>query len=244
LPLVIDAAQLPNDSMKTKIAKRLFRELEQLSESAPELLARLSVDLPSMAPQLYPFDSLIGVVRDVIGDFRPPAVDGREEKSSDFAKDLGQSLSGLLYTAGASALSSDEVIASAIATIESNFPEHAEGLSSFVRNVLGCRNLLLSFKSTALREDNENIVVDSKIIIDIRPIFDFDPSEAIRAHTLLYRLKITHRTTSNVETKIYTLSQVALDELSEAVDRSKRKIGQLKSTPMEQTLGLLLEEEQ
>jgi len=228
--------------MKTKISKRLFRELVKLAESESKLLSQLAVDLPGIAPHLYPFDSLIGVVRDVIGDFRPQGAGRTDEKQADFATDLGQSLTALLYTAGASALSNEEVIAAAIETIETNFPEHAESLSSFVRRVLGCRNLLLSFKSTALREDNENIVVDTKIIVDIRPIFDFDPAEAISAHTLLYRLKVTHRTSNDVETKIYTLSQDALDELSRAVDRSKSKIEQLRSTPLASALGLLLEE--
>lgn len=228
--------------MKTNISKRLFRELETLADSNPATLGSLAEDLTSITPQLYPFNSLIGIVRSSVGGLKLPSPAGGGENQADFANELGQSLTALLYTAGASSLSSEEVIAAAIETIETNFPAHAEALTAFVRRVLACRNLLLSFKSTALREDNENIVVDSKIIVDIRPTFSSDPSEAISAHTLLYRLKITHRTSNDVETKIYTLSQDAIEELSRALDRSKGKIEQLRSVPLEKTLGLLLEE--
>ena len=213
-----------------------------LAESAPELVSRLAEELPKIAPQLYPFDSFLGVVRAVVGPFQPADGGRPSDKRADFAADLSQALTSLLYTAGASALSAEESISSAIETIEAHFPENAEILSSFVLAILGCRNLLLSFKSTALREDNENIVVDSKIIVDIRPIFDFDASAAINAHTFLYRLRVTHRTSNDVESKVYTLSQVALDELSRALVRAKDKIEQLKSSPLSGTLGVLLEE--
>lgn len=228
--------------MKTKISKRFFRELAILAKSDPSLVKSLAQELPKITPQLYPFDSFLEVVRGIVGQFQPPQNDRPLESRVDFAADLSQSLTSLLYTAGASSLSNGEAISSAIATIEANFSDHLEILTEFVQSVLGCRNLLLSFKSTALREDNENIVVDSKIIVDIRPIFDFDISSEINAHTFLYRLKITHRTSSDVESKVYTLSQDALDELSHAVDRAKEKIEQLKSLPLSGTLGVLLEE--
>jgi len=230
--------------MKTKIPKRFFRELAILAGSAPELVARLADELPKIAPQLYPFDSLVGVVREVVGGFHPPEAERVNDRRVDFSADLSQSLTSLLYTAGAASLSINEIIDSASETIETSFPEHAEILSSFVRGILSCRNLLLSFKSTALREDNENIVVDSKIILDIRPIFDFDLSEAVNAHTFLYRLKLTHRTSNEVESKVYTLSQDALDELARALGRAKDKMELLRNLPLSRTLGVLLEERQ
>jgi hypothetical protein len=230
--------------MKTTIPKRLFRELSKLAEDAPDKLVSLGNDLTQVAPQLYPFDSLSATVRRSIGVFKPDLADPSrsDDRQREFSGELAQSISSLLYTAGASHLPMTEVLAAAIQTIEENFQDSAESLEAFVRTILGCSDLVLSFKSTALREDNENIVVDSKIIVDIRPVFDTEQSDAIRAHALLYRLKITHRTSSDVDAKIYTLSQEALDELSQAVTRAKLKIEHLKSMPLSQTLGMLLEE--
>jgi len=228
--------------MKTNISKRMFLELAKLASDAPTALGRLSQDLTRLAPHLYPFETLRDTVLSSLDASEMEPGGKMPERPADFTGDLSTSLTKLLYMVGAAHVPASTILSDSITTIRKDYVSHAEPLEAFVTEIFGCKDLLLSFKATALREDNENIVLDSKLVVDIRPVFDSETIDVVSAHTLLYRLKITHRTARDVEARIFTLSQDALDELALAIERSRKKIEKLKSRSLGESLGLLLEE--
>lgn len=232
----------PADHMKTTISKRTFRELAVIASAAPAALDRLATNLLTLTPQLYPFEALRGIVAASLDESETLPNGKLPDRKKEFDDELSNSLSNLLYSVGLAHVPATEIMGEAVKAIREEYKDTAVQLEQFVGRLFGSQALLLSFKATSLREDNENIVLDTKIVVDIRPVFDCESVKTVGAHTLLYRLKITHRTSSDIESCVYTLSQEALDELSETVKRAHAKIDKLKSMPLVQTLGMFLEE--
>lgn len=222
--------------MKTRLPSPLFEELALIAKHNRDLLVALGSELSAMPTQMYPFESVGDAVRRVLSASPVTNSDGE-----DIKEDLSHSLSKILYSVAGSYSEPSELLRATIQTIERDYPTFSAPIIEFVRALLNAKQLLLSFKATALREDNENILLESKVVVDIRPIFDVDRGSEVVAHTFLNRLKIRHRTASIVETKIYTLGLEQVDELLQTLERAKSKILSLKRCVGEGALGVHLE---
>lgn len=82
----------------------------------------------------------------------------------------------------------------------------------------------ISIKSAILRWENKCIYDDSRIISDIRPVFNNRNEEEIISNIILHQLRIDYREDNDVEKEIFiTLNENNLIDLKEVVDRALRK---------------------
>lgn len=229
--------------MKPRFQARTLKHLADLAKDAPGALEVLVAELSRLEAMLYPFDAVNDCIKEALQEYRAQQAftEGCLTKE-DFASELARSLSNILYIGGSSSHGPTEVAAAALAAVEEGFPEQTEKLRPFLEKVLGLKTLLLSYKSTVLREDNENIVVGTKLIVDVRPVFSqLDPEQG-DGHILVVRLKVSYRNGSDIETRVFTLDREGLNEMSDAVQRTILKISALKKSMANNPLGPLVED--
>ena len=81
----------------------------------------------------------------------------------------------------------------------------------------------LSAKAMELSNDYNNILVETKIITDIRPVFKNDNVESPASTLILHNLKLTYYN-EKTEKEIYiTLDSDDIDKLIEVLNRAKQK---------------------
>ena len=100
-----------------------------------------------------------------------------------------------------------------------------EVVSRFVSELLSSSDLLVASKATALYEDSERLLLETKLLVDVRPIFDPKHAATIAATTLLYKLRMTFRAPQggDLDTMVFTLREPELKELARVVDRAIEK---------------------
>jgi len=98
--------------------------------------------------------------------------------------------------------------------------------------LLNIRTLKLASKSAMIQRDGERLYCESKILSDIRPIFDDDPSITPSAAVITHTLKIKYHTGREIQEFHVILNSEDLESFSEVITRAQTK---------EKTLQLLME---
>jgi hypothetical protein len=98
---------------------------------------------------------------------------------------------------------------------------------------LDIRKLKLISKSTIVQRDGERLYCESKILSDIRPIFDDDPSVMPSGAVITHTLKITYHTGTDRQELHVVLNSEELELLHEVIARAQTK---------EKTLQALMKE--
>lgn len=220
-------SQMPS----TRLVEHL-RPLARLSPSALDSIFREIADAPIA---LYPFETVSAIVEDAVkGELEPVP-----------AKQLGGALGSFAFALA----SASEPASTSMERFEANLAaelssEEASAVGSFLRRFANSPNVLTSFKATALYEDGEKLVLSSRLLIDVRPVFDPSTTDKIAASTLLYRLRITCRAPNDsaTETVVFTLHDDELSELKAVIVRAGTKAEVLKRLLKNGPLGEILEE--
>ena len=88
-------------------------------------------------------------------------------------------------------------------------------------------NLRLTQKAFTLTFDRENVVHDTKLLLDVRPVFGGPDSDELRALTLLYNLKVVYSPSivspQGATAKVFALDEKDLKRLKESIARAEMK---------------------
>ncbi len=192
-------------------------QIAKVAELPAEVRAHILERVGGLPLRLYPFEDIDDAVEECLKQAK--LID---EKWSD----LGSSIAQFLYTVGASTQEPRVLLSNAAERIkEDHDPQTADVVVGFLAQLLESPALIIGSKATALYEDSERLLMDSKLLVDVRPIFDPRRSESIAATALLYKLRMTSRAphSGEVETTIFTLRESELTELAAVVERALKK---------------------
>lgn len=96
-------------------------------------------------------------------------------------------------------------------------------LKSRLSKLLSIRSLFLSIKSRTLFNDNEKILIGSKILTDLRPVFSNGNDDEIRGYIVIHNLKLVFEDTIGTKEFVVTFSSDELNALEAALARARRK---------------------
>jgi hypothetical protein len=204
--------------MKTRFSKRTLSRLAKVADLNPEVRSQILQAIAKLPVVLYPFEAVNDAVEKCLADAHV------EEGEDD---DLGGAIATVLFQAGSSAQPPDELLQSAASTLRESTKDDrtVEVVSRFVSELLSSSDLLVASKATALYEDSERLLLETKLLVDVRPIFDPKHAATIAATTLLYKLRMTFRAPQggDLDTMVFTLREPELKELARVVDRAIEK---------------------
>jgi hypothetical protein len=169
--------------------------------------------------RLYPFERIDDTVNKCLIEAKVKPSEG---------DDLGDAVASFVYTVGASNRQPNELLQEAAETLKGAHDERAiELVVRFLSDVLAASGLLLAAKATALYEDNERLLLDSRLIVDVRPIFEPRLPTSIAATVVLYKLRMSIRSphSGDIDTMVLTVREEELKELGKAVGHAIEKAG-------------------
>lgn len=94
-------------------------------------------------------------------------------------------------------------------------------------------NFQITNKSHALSLDRSNLVEESKILVDVRPVFGGQDENEIKASVLLYNLRFSYlqNSTTRLSRNVYfSLDEEDLSLLKEQIIRAEKKAREIKKT--------------
>ena len=95
---------------------------------------------------------------------------------------------------------------------------------SFLKNLLTCNDVLrLAAKTREVRAEHEHVYCHSRILTDIRPIFQDDVHQSPEAATLIHMLKIMYHDADSHKECFFALDDQDLRQLRDQVDRAINK---------------------
>lgn len=212
--------------MRTRFSEAIIRNLARIATLEPDVRARIPVAVSQVPAKLYPFEDIAKAVQACI-----PSTSATEEDDES----IGDVVASFIFVAGASTQSQDELLGSALEQLQEVVSDVDQRgiLAAFLRDLLGASSLLIASKATALYEENERLILDSRLMVDVRPIFDVIETQKIAATTLLYKLRLAFRGAngSSLENQTFTLRQAELEELQAAVNRAVEKAAVIRNQP-------------
>ena len=148
-------------------------------------------------------------------------------------KDI-QEISSIVYSFGSLLLQNEtsldqlaeEIFDSVIINFNSKSSELTEK-DSFQYKILlllkGCNNLKFTFKALELLSENERIYRDSRIITDLRLIFNDDLAQSKRNAVIIHRFKIESRYDNEYENTFFSLDTSDLIKIKTLIERALEK---------------------
>jgi hypothetical protein len=201
--------------MKTRFSKTTLSRLAKVADLDSETRAKILKSVLSLPAHLYPFETIDEIVSACLN-----------KTDEDKGELLGTAIASFLYAVGASAEDPRVMLVDVVERLSADHESSTvEVVSAFLSQLIESSNLLLGAKATALYEDSERLLLESKLVVDVRPVFDQRRVNTIAASTLLYKLRMTFRAPhgGDVETKVFTLRETELKELAKGVERAIEK---------------------
>lgn len=143
---------------------------------------------------------------------------GLSENSESSIKETSQNLNDALKELN------DETI-----IIDSAFQEFIESLLSVSNN----DSINLTKKAYKLIYERDNIITDSKIITDIRPVFGGKDDNEIKACSILFNLRVSFQKKSILDresTLVFALDENDLKNLKDQISRAEQKAKKIESS--------------
>ena len=107
--------------------------------------------------------------------------------------------------------------------------EELDTLRENLTVILGIKVLQASVKAWTLIDDHHTIYLTSRIITDIRPVFDDDLEHPLMASLLTHNIKLTVRTEGRQKAVYVVADNADLKELRDNIDRALAKGSSLKT---------------
>jgi hypothetical protein len=156
------------------------------------------------------------------------------EKLSELDFDKASSLLDALLSLNAFRAShsySVEDVAEAV-SVADGLREDGVDSGQFARrltNVLGTATVTLTAKALDVGAADERIYHSSRIVTDVRPIFEDDPSKPPVSAVVVHSLQVTYHKDNRIESFHVALDDTDLTKLKEVVDRASGKAASLRA---------------
>jgi len=115
--------------------------------------------------------------------------------------------------------------------------EALQRLMRFLDVLLESKTLFLSAKATSLSSEFEQVYSESRILTDIRPIFENDTTGQLLGHFLVHNLKLVVETSQGDRELFVALGEDALESLGKDIERARLKARQLQARLGDNMLG-------
>ena len=122
----------------------------------------------------------------------------------------------------------DQLCKGIVASIGEEDATKADEVRSKVERILSIPVLQASIKAVTLIEDYERIYISSRIMTDVRPVFDEDLSKPLLASLLLHTIKLTSRVGGKNESYYMIADNDDVRALIRRLERSLAKAESLK----------------
>jgi uncharacterized protein (UPF0335 family) len=106
----------------------------------------------------------------------------------------------------------------------------------FLKSILSVSNndsLNLTKKAYNLIHERDNLITDSKIITDLRPVFGGSDNDEIKACSILFNLRISFQKKSKLDKEtsvVFALDEKDLKNLKEQINRAEQKAKTIESS--------------
>lgn len=223
--------------MTPRLPSKVTEHLRLLAVLGPDARKALLARLAAEPLGLYPFSRVSAAVAScaAVADLSAEKLEG-----------IGNALGTVAYALAASTegiqSSLEKLIEGVASALDSG---ESEVVREFLAEFARADDLLTSFKATALYDDGERVVLNSRVLVDLRPVFAIEDAGTVSASSLLYRLRVTYRVPNgrDSETIVLALHEQELKELGEAVTRAEKKSEALRKRLIDGPLGKILEDE-
>lgn len=113
---------------------------------------------------------------------------------------------------------------------EADLPNVEDLENRLIKIFQASRNLKLTSKAIELLKENDNVYIDSRVLSDIRMVFDDNLNHDDRCAMVMHNLKLTYQT-SNEEKEFYiSLDHADLIKLKQTIERAIEKDDILRNT--------------
>jgi hypothetical protein len=229
----VDLRTLATKMRRIRIPPEITKALAPLAKLNPALVRRLSDELGEK------LEVRLLVESDVEKLVQSSAVlaDVKEEDRSL----LTDSLTGLHYLKSASGYGVDElidVVSKAFGREGDSADGSRERLEENLRTILSIKPLIASAKALDLLSERDKVLLGTRILSNIRPVFDDDLTAPFLASVVTHSLKITVRgASSGAETIYLSLDTQDLKDLRDTIDRAILKANSIASKLNEPGVG-------
>lgn len=155
-------------------------------------------------------------------------------------REISRIILGLLFLRVRSPSDANEFTREVIDGLAPDVTEEESGISllqfgEYLQKLFSARNLYISAKGAALATEYERLLIETKIITDVRPIFENSEETSVLGYILMHTLKLSIEGSSDTEDICVALSDELLTALDAQIQRTKRK-----SETLSQALGISL----
>lgn len=213
---------------RSKIGDDVLEALDALTRLTPRTVEHLVDELEAQLPlKLILDEDIEQIVR------RSTALD---TLSSEDKAELSDVIGGVhtLFHSGKTSISefikdvSDAYVESLDETdSQADAQEKAAKLQNNLRQILRVKQIFASTKAISLLNDHERLFIKSRIITDVRPIFEEDVALPIIGSVITHSLKLTVRVNGKIENCFVTLDSLDLFELQETIKRAIEKSNEI-----------------
>lgn len=220
--------------MKATIPVRALIIFSDVARSHPGMLEKISSSMAGVEVGLEPFEETRAIVRQLAS-----LVSGGGELVDKLVTAVNAALFAFAYTQRDTILTLD----SAEAFLRAESPVECDEVLSFLRFVSNAENLYTSCKAAVLADEVCNLVEDSRVIVDVRPVFSrHNPSDVI-ASVFVRTLRISYRDTgdSRPKTVSFSLGLDDIEELRAALEKAEVKVKLLQEKLGRDAFGVILE---
>lgn len=207
-----------------RVSQEVLGRLQTLAGLAPSVVQALVEALHEKASiQLSPESA----IKDIVEGFEP-----LKELSAEARSELVSSvlfLHAMRYSSGRSV---SDLVADVKEAAEKDASYAKERLSQLELNlsaVLGIASIQGSIKAWTLLTEHDRIYLESRVITDLRPIFDEELSKPLQASLVVHTIKITVRRDGKREQLYIGADAADLDELRDQIERALKKGAVLKA---------------
>lgn len=222
--------------MNPEPSRHLVSDLECLVDLSGDQRDSLLASLKSIDIKLYPYDAISLKVSEVIED------------DAALQQKIADVIIGLLIYYANSTLTAEAVansIRKRVAKAKSLDDVQANSLGNFLFELLSIDVLYLSVKGSSLFEDHDQLILSSKVITDIRPIFRNDAANQMLGTILVHHLKVVYQDSKQDIGNIYfALGKNELNELITCLKRAQEKAVAISSSLDTNSIPIITESEE
>ena len=110
-------------------------------------------------------------------------------------------------------------------------------MSERLSRLLNVTNLRLSAKATVLRVDHERVYNSSRVITDLRPVFDEPIEEGLSGFMVIHQLKMVSLRRGEPEELFFAMDDHDLALLKKTLDRAELKSKQIRRLLVEKQIS-------
>lgn len=199
--------------MRLTVHKQLSDDLRILSGMDGHQFEKLCEQFSNLPVRMFPYDDIDLAVR----------ASGFQDEEASSVSEFVLNVFFLLFAYGKKPSSMAESLADKV--VQADFSETERGnLRTRLERLFSIEPLFISIKATNLFNDNERVLVGSKILTDVRPVFPNGDTDAVLGYTVIHNLKLIYQDSEGSKEFLVALGIEELQSLEEDLSRARGKM--------------------